>query len=313
MQLDLNLLTALDALLEEASVAAAAERLHLSAPAMSRTLGRIRRTTGDQILVRTGRTMIPTPHALAIRAQVHELVRQAQAVLAPERELDLATLDRIFTITCHDALTTAMAPALLAAIRAQAPSVRVRLLAEASTDTPDLRRGEVDLEIGSAAPGLAEVRSETVVHDDLVVVVSADHALAGGELTAQRYAQAAHVTVSRRGRLRDPIDDALAALGLARQVVASTPTSTAALSVVREGTVVVTAPRRTCQPIIVALGLRTRPLPFTCPQVPIVCAWHQRYEDDRAHRWLRQQVHAVLREVCGAHDDTGSRTIANPG
>src|SRR5688500_18733448 len=98
MQLDLNLLTALHALLEEGSVTGAADRLRLSAPAVSRNLGRIRRLTGDDILVRTGRTMTPTPYALAVREQVAELVRQANAVLAPSRELDLAALERTFTL-----------------------------------------------------------------------------------------------------------------------------------------------------------------------------------------------------------------------
>src|SRR3954465_11323365 len=104
VQVDLNLLTALDALLEEGSVAGAAARLRLSAPAMSRTLGRIRRATGDQILVRTGRTMTPTPYAIAIREQVHELLQQVQGVLAPSRELDLTTLERTFTLRWHDSL-----------------------------------------------------------------------------------------------------------------------------------------------------------------------------------------------------------------
>ena len=155
MQLDLNLLTALDALLEEGSVAGAADRLHLSAPAMSRQLGRIRRSTGDQILVRTGRTMTPTPHALAVRAEVHALVQRANGVLSPERELDLATLERTFTLQWHDAVLTAIGPSLLATVQAQAPGVRLRLLAEARTDTNDLRHGQVDLEIGSAEPRAA--------------------------------------------------------------------------------------------------------------------------------------------------------------
>src|SRR6201996_169778 len=97
MQLDFNLLPALDALLEENSVGAAADRLHLSAPAMSRTLSRIRRATGDQILVRTGRTMTPTPRALELREETRELVRRATVVLTPPQTLDLDTLDRVFT------------------------------------------------------------------------------------------------------------------------------------------------------------------------------------------------------------------------
>src|SRR3954462_5807127 len=154
MQLDLNLLTVLDALLEEGSVLGAADRLRLSSPAVSRTLGRIRRLTGDDILVRTGRTMTPTPYALAVREQVSELLRQAQAVLAPSRDLDLAGLGRTFTLQCHDALATSLAPPLLSAIAERAPGVRVRFLGEPAVDTDDLRHGRVDLEIGADVPAL---------------------------------------------------------------------------------------------------------------------------------------------------------------
>ncbi len=152
MHVDLNLLTALDALIEERSVSAAAARLHLSQPAMSRTLGRIRDATGDPILVRTGRTMTLTPRALALRQEVQALVQRAHAVFAPERELDLGKLERTFTLRCHDALTMALGALLLRVVEEQAPGVRLRLLAESPLDTDDLRHGRVDLEIGSAEP-----------------------------------------------------------------------------------------------------------------------------------------------------------------
>lgn len=175
MQLDLNLLAALDALLEEGSVAGAAARLHVTAPAMSRSLGRIRRTTGDQILVRTGRTMTPTPYAIAVREQVHELLHQVQGVLAPSRELDLATLERTFTLRWHDSLVALSGPALLAAVRGQAPGVRLRFVAESSIDTPELRRGEVDLEANSKRPSAPDIRAENVGETRLVVVARQGH------------------------------------------------------------------------------------------------------------------------------------------
>lgn len=120
MQLDLNLLTALDALLEEGSVAGAAERLHLSAPAMSRTLGRIRRATGDEILVRQGRTMRPTARARALREEVRSLVLRSQEVLAPETGLHLASLTRTFTLQGHDTLISVVAPRLVASVATDA-------------------------------------------------------------------------------------------------------------------------------------------------------------------------------------------------
>ncbi|QMU79781.1 LysR family transcriptional regulator [Streptacidiphilus sp. PB12-B1b] len=297
MQLDLNLLTALDALLEEGSVAGAADRLHLTPPAMSRALGRIRHVMGDEVLVRTGRTMTPTPRALAVRQQVHALVQQAQSVLAPEHEPDLPTLTRTFTLTWHDAVVNAIGPALLATVRSQAPQVRLRLLGETSTDSSDLRQGRVDLEIGATAPELPDVHHETVTHDRLVVALRPDHPGAADGLTLDAYAAADHVTVSRRGRLRDPIDDLLEERGLRRRVVAAVPTSTAALHVARDSDILVAVPEQMTRAAVRELGLRVLPLPLDAAPIPVVLAWHRRYADDRAHAWLRTQVRAALQSL----------------
>ncbi len=300
MQLDLNLLPALDALLEEGSVAGAADRLHLSAPAMSRTLSRIRRATGDQIMVRTGRTMTPTPYALAVRAEVHDLVHRSQAVLEPERELDLATLDRTFTVRGHDAVTSAIGPALLNAVQAQAPGVALRLLAEASIDTNELRHGQVDLEVGSTEPELPEISYENIGNDTLVAAMRPGHPLASGELTVARFAAAEQLTVSRRGRLSDPIDQKLADLGVGRRVVASAPTSSAAMFFVAQSDLVVAVPERMCRHTLESLGLVTKALPFGTPKVSLYLAWHQRYDNDKAHVWLRRQVRGAFATVFDA-------------
>jgi len=112
--IDLNLLTALDALLAEGSVAKAAERLRLSESAMSRTLARLRAATGDPLLVRAGRTMVPTPHALALREQVRELAQGARAVLQPAGAgWDLRRLQWTFTLRANDGFIEAFAPALV--------------------------------------------------------------------------------------------------------------------------------------------------------------------------------------------------------
>ncbi|WP_242423992.1 LysR family transcriptional regulator, partial [Frankia sp. EI5c] len=110
---DLNLLTALDALLDELSVSGAARRLHLTESAMSRTLSRIRRAVNDPVLVRAGHSMVPTPRALAMRAEVHDLVLRSQAVFAASRATEPGTLTRTFTILSGDALITAIAVDLL--------------------------------------------------------------------------------------------------------------------------------------------------------------------------------------------------------
>jgi DNA-binding transcriptional LysR family regulator len=300
VHVDLNLLIALDALLEENSVAAAADRLHLSPPAMSRTLSRIRRATGDDILVRAGRTMTPTPRALELREETRELVRRAAAVLTPPRTLDLDALDRVFTIRSHDALACALAPPLTAAIAAAAPGVRVRLLAEPTADVEDLARGHTDLEIGADGPSRPELAAETIGADRMAVIVRAGHPLAVGELTPERLAAADHVTVSRRGRLRGVIDDALAERGLSRRVVASLPTSSAALDLAARSDLVTTVAEQVCRPVWTRLGLLARPFPFPVPPVPVIVSWHHRNDTDPAHAWLRAQVRPALRAILDA-------------
>ncbi|WP_067539041.1 LysR family transcriptional regulator [Nocardia crassostreae] len=297
MQLDLNLLTALDALLEEGSVAGAAARLHVTAPAMSRSLGRIRKATGDQILVRTGRSMVPTTRALAMRAQVHALVQQAHQLLSAQQELDLAALERVFTVRLHDALTAACGTALTTAVHRRAPGVQLRLPAEPGTDTPELRRGEVDLESSSSQPTLPDIRHRLVGTDRLVVAVRPGHPLTEGPLSLERYAAAEHVTVSRRGRLRDPIDDALAPRDLTRRVVAAGPTAAFALQLAADADLVVTVPDAVTRSSRNRLGLFTLPLPLRLPDVSLYLLWHQRYDEDRAHIWLRDLATETLQAL----------------
>ncbi|MET9560619.1 LysR family transcriptional regulator [Streptomyces tauricus] len=325
MQLDLNLLTALDALLEEGSVTDAAARLHVSAPAMSRTLSRIRRATGDEILVRTGRTMTPTPRALALRATVHELVQQARTVLSPDTEVDLTALERTFILKWHDALAAAAGPHLLRSLRAEAPGVRLRFLAEASTDAHDPRRGDIDLEAGAGRPSSPEIRHEVVGHDRLVLALRPTHPLCDGDgdsdgdvggdgpLGLEEYVTAEHITVSRRGRLRDPIDDVLEARGLSRRVVAAAPTAATALQLARHDDLVVAVPRLISRPLLDGLGLCVRPLPLPMPDVPVHLAWHQRYDNDPAHTWLRRHARAALRHACAATDEVTPRLSGRGG
>ncbi|NYE30926.1 DNA-binding transcriptional LysR family regulator [Rhodanobacter sp. K2T2] len=295
--MDLNLLIALDTLLETNSVIAAAERLHLTPPAVSRTLSRIRHVTGDDILVRSGRTMTPTPYALAIRDEVHALVDQAQTLLKPRRRLDLATLDRVFTIRGHDVLVGALAPALTATLAHTTPNLRVRWLAEAPGGDQDLIRGQVDLEIGATEPSVPEIVFEKLATDRLVAVFRHGHPLARDALTTKRLARVDHVTISRRGRFHDAVDDALAAQGLERRVLASLPTASLALAVVAQTDVIAIVAETLCKPLCDALGLETRRVPIELMATPVILAWHRRHDSDPAHAWLRTQVVKALSEA----------------
>lgn len=302
VHVDLNLLVALDALLEEQSVQGAAERLHLSAPAMSRTLARIRMATGDDILVRSGRSMLPTPLALALRAETRELVQRGRAVLAPRRDVDIASLERVFTIFGNDALLGVLAIELVPEMAATAPGVRLRFLAETDADSLDLARSRADIEVGADASAAAEIASATMGFDLLTLVMRDGHPLATGELTPERFAAAAHVAVSRRGRLSGAIDEVLTAEGLRRRVTATMPSAAAALTVVARSDAVAVVADRMSARTRADLALVNRPLPFSTPRLPAVMSWHRRDDSDVAHRWFRDRVGSALRAALQTED-----------
>ncbi len=173
--------TALDALLSESSVSKAAERLGLSESAMSRTLARLRETTGDELLVRAGRAMVATPRALALRDRVKELVEEASAVLRPDGPgLDLRTLERMFTVRANDGFIEAFAHLLVARTAREAPGARLRFAPKPDKDVRPLREGLIDLDVGVLGESGPEVRIQALYRDHFVAVVREGHPLLAG-------------------------------------------------------------------------------------------------------------------------------------
>ncbi|MER5636192.1 LysR family transcriptional regulator [Kitasatospora sp. NPDC002227] len=293
--IDLNLLVALDVLLDESSVTAAADRLGLSAPAMSRTLARIRTAFADPILVRSGRTMVATPRAEAVHPEVKALLDRSRALFAEGRPLDPARLERTFTVISNDLLSPALATGLLPRLREQAPRVTVVLLSEGHhPDDLVLRDGRADLEVRVITAPAPETRVEPLLTDAMVAVVRRGHPLTRAPLTPAALAGAPHVITSRRGRLRGPLDEALAGAGLKRRVVATMPTFAAALQLVATTDLVSQVPDLTGRPLTSALGLTTLPIPLPLPPIEIAMAWHPRHDNDPAQRWFRAQVRSAL-------------------
>lgn len=302
--IDLNLLTALDALLAEGSVAGAARRLRLSASAMSRTLARLRAATGDPLLVRAGRGMVPTPHATDLRNRVHELAQDAHSVLRPVVSgLDLAELKRSFIIRSNEGFVEVFAARLVAAVTRAAPNVRLQFAPKPDKDVRALREGMVDLEIGVLGKSGPEVRLQTLFRDHFVGAVRDGHPLLGkGKLTPERYSEFGHVVASRRGSAKGPVDDALASLGLTRSVVAVVPSFRAALAVASVSNLValvtssfVNATQGYQSKSSPAL-VRSFPLPVHTEAITVSQMWHPRFDADPAHRWLRGLVLANCRE-----------------
>ncbi len=299
----LTLLRALDALLAEGSVASAARRLGLSASAMSRTLARLRAATGDPLLVRAGRGLAPTPRAIELRDRVREAAKEAMALLRPTTEgPDLSGLERTFTIRANDGFVETLAVRLLAALTNAAPGVRLRFTPKPDKDVRPLREGLVDLEVGVLGEAGPEVRVQALFRDRFVGVVREGHPLlAAEEITPELYAACAHVVASRRGNTNGPVDQALAALGLRRTVLAVVPGFSAALAIAKASDLValVTASfynaANESQPEAGLRRSRAFPLPVQTEPITVSQIWHPRLDADPAHRWLRGMLLAVCR------------------
>jgi len=301
---DLNLLTALDVLLSEGTVAGAARRLGLSSSAMSRTLARLRAATGDPLLVRAGRALVPTPRAKELRERVQSLSREVRAVLRPARDaLDIGSVEQTFTIRTNDGFVEAFAARLVTAVAAAAPGVRLRFAAKTDKDVRALREGLVDLEIGVLGETGPEVRVQALFRDRFIGVVREGHPFLGeGEVTPERYAACGHVVASRRGRPTGPVDEALAALGLARTVVAVVPGFRAALSVARASDLVALLTASFLdtvwkdEPLGGRGGVQSFAVPVSTPPIVVSQMWHPRLDADRVHRWLRGVVYGACQE-----------------
>ena len=298
---DLNLLPALDVLLTEQSVTEAAKRLHLSAPAMSRTLSRIRDAVGDPILVRAGRKLVPTPRALALRDEVRAVVAQAERLLAPAAPIDLTQLTRTLTIRTNDTIVGALGRELARRAARELPRVLLRFVAEGDEDAAALRDGDVDLDIGAQGELGPEIRVQTLYRERIVCVFRARGPLAKQRLTLARFAKAPQVVVSRRGRARGIVDERLAARGIERRVAAVVPTYLLALWLASQTDYLALVPRRVAQAAAARFGLRMAPLPIEQTPFAIAQAWHPRFDDDPAHRWLRQTLRDIVTR--GERDD----------
>lgn len=290
--LDMNLLVTLDALLSEGSVVGAAQRLNLSAPAMSRQLARIRHLLGDPVLVRAGRGLVPTPRAEALRERLRGLVAEAEALVRGD-EIDLLRLERTFVIRANDGFVGTFGAALASLAGQEAPLVRLRFAHQDKEDVEALREGRIDADVGVIGAMGPEIRLQALFHDRFVGVVRPGHPLAG-EVTPERFAAFPHVSVSRRGRFSGPIDVALAALGLKRFVAIAVANFNDALAIVRTSDHVAAVPARLTEPA--RAGLHSFDLPVKTDALAVSLAWHPRFDADPAHRWLR----AALRTACSS-------------
>ena len=289
---DLNLLVALNVLLEEGSVVGAARRMNLSAPAMSRTLTRIREALNDPILVRSGRGLVPTPRALELQEQVRGVVELAHGVFTQSQHSDLSQLERTFSIRANDVFFGVYGSALREQMAKEMPKATLRVVPEGFTDDEALSEGRIDLAISANNTFSSDIKVQQLFTCPFVGLAREDHPIFDQSITAQRFVGYDHISVSRRGHARGPIDTKLAELGLERRVSFTTPTFYSAIFALADADMILPLMPQLLLKTLEPMGLKLRAfeLPIALQAVNIIQAWHPRMDNDPAHRWLRRTL-----------------------
>jgi DNA-binding transcriptional LysR family regulator len=302
-RLDLNLLATLEALLAEQNVTKAAARLHLSQPAVSAQLSRLRALFDDPLLIPAQRGMTPTAKALELLDPLRQALDQVRATVASHRNFDPAKARLTVAIACTDYLQAAVVKPLVVALRARAPGVRVALrnLDPARLEA-QMVRGDVDLALltpQTASPGL---RTRHLFDERYVLIGRRNHPRLRGGITVEKYAQLDHVIVSPGGGdFVTPVDTALAALGHHRNVVLSAASFLFVPEIVAQSDFVALVPERLVHDR--ANKLRVMECPFPVEGFAVGMVWHERSHAHSGHRWIRETVISLI--GAQSHERTG--------
>lgn len=299
-QLDLNLLRALDALLEERSVTRAARRLGLSQPAVSNALSRLRDALGDPILVRSGSRMVTTPRAAEIQPMLREALLSLGRAIEPAAPFDPASSRDRFTLAATDYIEMVLLPAITARASAAAPGVTldVRPIGE-SSPLDAVSAGSLDGAIGvffTLPPGF---HKKTLVKERLVCIARKGHPAIGKKaLSIEAFAALPHVLVTPRRTGPTAVDTSLAERGLTRHVALYVSHFLVAPLVVARTDLIATLPERAAKLLAGQLGLSLFTPPLSTSQgFELSQIWHDRTHASAPHRWLRAQIAAAGAEV----------------
>lgn len=293
-RLDLNLLVTLEALLAEQNVTKAAARLHLSQPAVSAQLSRLRDMFDDPLLIPVQRGMTPTAKAIELLAPLRQALDGIRATVASHSNFDPAKAKLIVAIACTDYMQAAAIKPLVKQLRKSAPGVRVALRTlDASQLESQMARGEVDLAFMTPQTAPPSLRSRPLFDERYVLIGRRNHPRLRRAITVEEFAQLEHVIVSPRGGgFVTPVDDALAALGHKRNVVLSAASFLFVPEIVAESDFVALVPARLVHDR--TDKLKQVECPFPVEGFSMAMVWHERSHGHNGLRWVRETVVSLI-------------------
>lgn len=293
--LDLNLLVALRALLDEKHVSRAADVAGLTQSGMSRALQRLRAMFNDPLLVKTGIGYELTARAYEIDRAIEKVLADIQRLMVPPT-FDPLHAEGDFRIASLDYELLILMPSIISELRKRAPGIKVNAIHLDSLDFHLLIRGDVHLVFSAVDQAPSKLFRQRIFDEDKVCLVSARHKQIGSILTIDTFKQFDHLQVNTIGPDPTMIDSTLAEHGLSRNVTVILPSFLLAARIVAETDLIAILPRRIAQYFLQSGLLKIVELPFKFPRIPIYQYWHERTNQHPQQKWLRK----VVVEVAGA-------------
>lgn len=306
---DLNLLEALDALLRELSVTRAAAQLGISQSAMSHKLARLRELFGDPLLVGGRGGMAPTPEAERIGRAIKQAFIDLRAAMQDNSPFDSATSTRRFVMVSPDYAAFSFLPRAREMVAKEGPSTSLVVREPWPGMIDALRDGTLDLIAGVALEPAAGLIRTKLFQDALVCIVRRDHPHVGKTLDLETFAALPHLLVTRDLEGTGPLDGALAAHGLTRHIAMRVPYHLAAPFIVARSDLLLITTLALARNAASMLPLRILRCPIPLPVLKVTMAWHERNQNDAAHKWFRE---ITMRCASGAHDDKFDEDEATP-
>jgi DNA-binding transcriptional LysR family regulator len=293
---DLNLLIVFDAVMQDRSVTRAGNRIGLSQPAMSHALNRLRYMLKDELFVRTPDGMVPTPRAELLAQPLRNALSEMQLALEPAA-FEPAASDRRFALAVNNYAAVVLAPPLVAALTAAAPSVRLDLRPSGTLDIVEqLDRGDLDLAVGSLDNPGERFATAPLLEDPFVMVMRRGHPASRRKLNAAAIAALSHLEISSSGEDTRFVDRWLSERGVERRIALRVPYLSAAPILVQSD-LVATLSRRIAQEFVRNHPLQVRQPPYDPPRVRTLMLWHRRLDRQPAHRWLRDVIVSVTKSL----------------
>lgn len=296
---DLNLISVFDAIMAEGNLGAAGERLGLSQSAVSHALARLRAITGDELFVRTRKGMRPTPHAIALAGPLQSAVELCRQAFSKRNGIPTLAAERTFVIDLPVGFDVVFVPPLLAAMQTFGLGARVWANSDRAVDVlTDLRDGETELALDLEPAKAKWIRCTPLYEDTFLVCARKGRVDPLGELTEKAYLAADHVTLRwTRDGLESPVDARLGALKLKRKVIAALPTLAGCSTVASQSNALFTIHSRIARILAMRFDLQLHPMPIVLAPVTLYQIWHERSDDDPAHKWLRNELLRIAHDL----------------